>query len=157
MSELSSGLLAAGVVVFVIIRRFGTRRIDERRMLVVPAVLGFVGLSQGGAIDRGHAALSGGLLAGELAVALVCGLLLGTTTRLWRTPEGLMSRGTMATFGVFLLSVAARGGLFAVGYAAGVHAGNGAIMLPLAAWLLAQNLVIVRRSRALPARVSVYP
>ncbi len=157
MSELLSGLLAVAVVLFVIIRRFGTRRIDERRLLILPAVLAFVGLSQGGAIDTSHTALSAGLLAAEVAVALACGRLLGTTTRVWQTSEGPRSRGTKATFGVFLLSVAARGGLLAVGYAEGVHAGNGAIMLPLAAWLLAQNVVIVRRSRALPARVSVYP
>jgi hypothetical protein len=78
--------------------------------------------------------------------------------RVWREADGsLWSRGTWATFGVFVASIAVRGGLYGLGYAAGVRPGSGTVLISVAAWLLAQNAVIGRRSRGLPGRVSVQP
>jgi hypothetical protein len=158
MHEILSGLLVAVVVVFVVVRRFTPSRVDERRLYALPVVIGIIGLAQGKTIDAHHTALSAGLLAAEIVIALLLGLGLGTTMRVWREPDGShWSRGTWATFGIFLVSVAVRGGLVAVGYAAGIRPGSGAIMVSVAAWLLAQNAVLAWRVRALPARVSVYP
>jgi uncharacterized membrane protein YsdA (DUF1294 family) len=158
MHEALNGLIVAAVIVFVIARRFTRRRVDERRMLVIPLVIGGIGIAQGGAIDSHHAALSTGLLAAEIVAALLLGLGLGATMHVWREPGGaLWSRGTWATFGVFLASIAIRGGLFGAGYAAGVKPGSGTILISVAAWLLAQNAVIAWRSRELQSRVSVQP
>jgi uncharacterized membrane protein YsdA (DUF1294 family) len=156
MHEALNGLIVLAVVVLVITRRFTRRRVDERRLLVLPLVLGGIGIAQGGAIDTHHFALSTGLLAAEVVAALLLGLGLGATMHLWRKADGsLWSRGTWSTFGVFLASIAVRAGLFGVGYAAGVKPGSGAVLISVAAWLLAQNALISWRSRQLPARVSV--
>lgn len=156
MHEALNGLIIAAVVVLVIVRRFRARRVNEQRLLVIPLVIGGIGIAQGNAIDPHHAALSAGLLAIEIAAALLLGLGLGVTMRQWREPDGSRwSKGTWATFGIFLASVAVRSGLYAVGHAAGARPGSGTILISAAAWLLAQNAVIAWRSRGLPTRVSV--
>jgi hypothetical protein len=157
MHEILSGLLVAAVVVIVVVRRFTARRVDGRRPWVLPVVIGIIGLAEGKTIDARHTALSAGLLVAEVIIALLLGLGLGATMRVWRESDGShWSRGTWVTFGIFLASVAVRGGLVAVGDAAGVRPAAGAIMISVAAWLLAQNVVIASRVRALPDRVSVY-
>jgi hypothetical protein len=158
MHEALNGLIVLAVLALVIARRFTRRRLDERRLLVIPLVLGGIGIAQGGAVDPRHSALSAGLLAAEILAALLLGLGLGATMHLWREADGsLWSQGTWATFGIFLASVAVRGGLFGLGYAAGVRPGSGTILISVAAWLLAQNALLSWRSRDLPRRVSVHP
>jgi hypothetical protein len=156
MHEALNALIIVAVVVLVIAGRFRRRRIDERRLLVIPIVLGVIGLAQGSTVDAHHAALSAGLLAAEIVAALLLGLGLGATMRVWREPDGSpWSKGTWTTFGVFVASIAIRGGLYAAGYAAGVRPGSGTLMITVAAWLLAQNAVIAWRCRELPVRASV--
>jgi hypothetical protein len=156
MHEALNGLIVLAVVAFVIVRRFGRRRVSDQKLLVLPIVIGVIGIAQGNAIDPHHPTLTTGLLAAEIAVALVLGLGLGATMRLWRERDGsTWTRGTWATFGVFLVSVTVRGGLYALGHAEGARPGSGTILISVAAWLLAQNAVIAWRSRELPARVSV--
>lgn len=160
MHEVINALIIAAVVVLVIVRRFTARRLDGRRPYVIPIVLVAIAVAQGHPIDPHHAVVSTGLLAGEIVAALLLGLGLGATMRVWREPDGsTWSRGTWATFGVFLLSIAVRGGLMAVGYAVGIKAGSGEAMLTVAAWVLTQNAVLLWRARTLPApaRVSVHP
>jgi hypothetical protein len=157
MHEVLNGLIVLAVVGLVVARRFTRRRVDERRLLVIPLVLGGIGIAQGGAADPRHFALSVGLLAAEIVAALLLGLGLGATMHLWREVDGsLWSQGTWATFGVFLASIAVRGGLFGLGYAAGVRPGSGTVLISVAAWLLAQNALLSWRSRDLPRRVSVH-
>jgi hypothetical protein len=156
MHGLLNALIIVAVIVLVVVRRFSRRRIEERRLLVLPIVIAVIGLAQGGVIDRHHSVLSMGLLAAEVLAALLLGLGLGATMRVWREADGSpWSKGTWATFGVFVTSVAVRGGLFAVGYAAGVRLGSGTMLVSVAAWLLAQNAVLAWRCRELPGRVSV--
>ncbi|MDN3359347.1 hypothetical protein [Actinomadura sp. DC4] len=156
MHEALNALIILAVVVLVIVRRFRRRRVDERKVLVIPAVLVVVGLAQGSTLDARHVALSAGLLTAEVVAALLLGLGLGATMRVWQDPDGSRwSQGNWATFGVFLASVAVRGGLFGLGYAAGVRPGSGTALISVAAWLLAQNAVIAWRCRELPGRVSV--
>jgi len=156
MHEALNALIIVAVVVLVVVGRFRRRRINERRLLVVPIVLGVIGLAQGSTVDAHHAALSAGLLAAEIVAALLLGLGLGATMRVWREPDGSpWSQGTWTTFGVFVASIAVRGGLYAAGYAAGVRPGSGTLMITVAAWLLAQNAVIAWRCRELPVRASV--
>jgi hypothetical protein len=156
MHEALNGLIVVAVVAFVVVRRFSRRRVDERRLLVLPLVLGVVGIAQGHLTDAHHVALGTGILAAEVAASLLLGLGLGATVRVWREADGsLWSRGTWPAFGVFLASVAVRAGLYGLGYAAGVRPGSGAVLVSVAAWLLAQNAIIGWRSRELPGRVSV--
>ena len=160
MHEVINALIAVAVVGLVIVRRFSARRIDGRRPFAIPIVLAAIAVAQGDPVDSGHVVLSTGLLAGEIVAALLLGLGLGATMRVWRGPDGsAWSRGTWATLGVFLLALAVRGGIMAIGYGAGIRFGSGAIMLSVAAWVLTQQAVIIQRARTLPppARVSVHP
>jgi hypothetical protein len=158
MHEALNALIIAAVVALMIFRRFRSRRLDERKVLVVPVVIGIIGVAQGSTVDAHHVALSAGLLVAEIVAALLLGAGLGATMRVWREPDGSQwSRGTWATFGVFVASVAVRGGLFGLGYAAGVRPGSGTLLISVAAWLLAQNAVLAWRCRELPGRVSVQP
>jgi uncharacterized membrane protein YsdA (DUF1294 family) len=158
MHEAHNALIIAAVIVLVVVRRFRPRRVNEGKLLVIPIIIGGIGVAQGSMVDAHHVALSAGLLVAEIVAALLLGLGLGATTRVWREPDGShWSRGTWATFGVFLASVAVRGGLYAAGYAAGVRPGSGTLLISVAAWLLAQNAIIAWRCRELPARVSVQP
>jgi hypothetical protein len=158
MHEALNALIIAAVVVLVISRRFRPRRLDERKLLVIPIVVGIIGVAQGSTVDAHHVALSTGLLAAEVVAALFLGAGLGATMRVWREPDGSQwSKGTWATLGVFVASVAVRGGLYAAGYAAGVRPGSGTLLISVAAWLLAQNAVTAWRCRELPGRVSVQP
>lgn len=158
MHGLLNALIIVAVVVLVLARRFGRRRIEEGRLMVLPIVLAAIGIAQGGVIDRHHTALSTGLLAAEVVAALLLGMGLGATMRVWREPDGSRwSKGTWATFGVFVASVAIRGGLYAAGHAAGLRIGGATMLISVAAWLLAQNAVLAWRCRELPGRVSVQP
>lgn len=156
MHGLLNALIILAVIVLVIVRRFSRRRIERGRLLVLPIVIAGIGIAQGSVIDRHHAELGAGLLAAEVVAALLLGLGLGATMRVWREVDGSpWAKGTWATFGVFVTSVAVRGGLYAIGYAAGVRPGSGTMVISVAAWLLAQNAVLAWRCRELPGRVSV--
>lgn len=160
MHEILNVLIAVAVVVLIVVRRFRPRRIEGRRPFTLPIALGVIGAAQGSPIEAHHAVVGTGLLAGEIVAALLLGVGLGATMRVWRKPDGsTWSKGTWATFGVFLLSIAVRGGMMAAGYAAGVKPGSGTVILSVAAWLLAQNAVIVWRARTVtaPEPVSVHP
>ncbi|MCO6008828.1 hypothetical protein NE236_28020 [Actinoallomurus purpureus] len=156
MHDLLNGLLVAAVIVFVIVRRFSARRVAADRPYLLPGIIAVIGLTRGHVIDPHHPVLGAVLLAGEIVAALALGCGLGATMRVWRERDGsVWSRGTWATFGVFLASIAVRGGGAGLGYAAGVTSGTGAIVLSVAAWMLTQNLMLAWRARTLPAPVSV--
>jgi hypothetical protein len=158
MHEVVNALIIAAVVVLVLLRRFTPRRLDGRRSYTLPAVVAVVALTQGTGLDSRHVALSAGLLAAEMVLAVLLGLGLGATMRVWRAPDGAAwSRGTWAALGVFVAAVAVRAGLFAAGAAAGVRPGGTAILLSVAAWLAAQHAMLAWRVRALPAGVTVGP
>src|SRR4051794_31626355 len=118
MHEAINALIIAAVIVLVIVRRFTPRRMDDRSPLGLPVVLAVIAVAQGNLIDARHETFSTELLAAEIVLALVLGLGLGATMRVWRKPDGTVwSRGTWATLAVFAVSVAVRGGLFALGAA----------------------------------------
>lgn len=143
-------VLIAAVVVFILVRRFSARQVSEGKLYVLPLILGVVAIVQGHLADPHHYDLSVGLLAAEVAAAALLGLGLGATMRVWRGSDGVLwSKGTWATLGLFVLSIGVRGGIMAIGYAAGVKPGSGPIMLSVAAWLLAQNAVVAWRARTL--------
>lgn len=158
MHEAINALIIAAMVVLVIVRRFTPRRVGDQKLLVFPVVLAVLALGQGGLVDPRHETVSVGLLVAEMVLALLLGLGLGATMQIWRKPDGsLWSKGTWATLGVFLLSVATRGGLVGLGAAYGVKPGGGTIMVSVAAWVLTQNAMLAWRARALPDTVTVYP
>ncbi|ADD42709.1 hypothetical protein [Stackebrandtia nassauensis] len=147
------GLVIAALVIVILIRRFGTRKVGSpTRMFVLPPVLAVVGILQGDLIDGHHPLLSEVLLGVGVVAALALGTGLGYTLRLWRDDTGVVwSRGTRLTIAMLVATIAVRLGLMATGFALDVATGTGAIFMFVAAWLLAQNTVITRRVRTIPA------
>jgi membrane protein CcdC involved in cytochrome C biogenesis len=158
MSTVITALIAVAVVVLVIIRRFSSQPVNERRYLILPIILIVIGVRDGKLISGQHATTSAVLLVAEIVVAVAMGLAIGFTTRVWRDDGGrLWSKGTKATAGVFAGSLLLRGAMYGIGAALGVHTGTGTILVYVAIWLLAQYVAIVwRASRLESARGATF-
>ncbi|WP_157407504.1 DUF1453 domain-containing protein [Actinomadura atramentaria] len=151
MNTVGNVLLALVAVVLVLRRQLAVRPIDERSAFTLPLVLGVIGLVSGGLVDRAHPAVSGGLLAAGLAVAVGSGVVRAFTVRVWLDDAGApWRRGTAWTVVTWLVTVALRAGLIAVGYASGLHEGGG-VLLFLAVSLIVQGLLVGYRARNLRA------
>ncbi|MFH7600001.1 DUF1453 domain-containing protein [Streptomyces racemochromogenes] len=153
--DIARVLVIALVVAFVLVRRFGGRPVkDQDRLWVLPAILAAVGVAEGGLVTPAHPVLSAVLLAAGIAAAAGTGLLMGRAMTLWREPDGtLWAKGNRAVLALFGLSLATRAGLALLGAAAGVPVGNGALLVTLATWILAQGLSLAARAHRIPAAV----
>ncbi|MGW5772534.1 DUF1453 domain-containing protein [Streptomyces longwoodensis] len=149
MSGLVDALVIVAVAALVIARQMRAVRVDaDRRWWLLPGILVVVALREPGLLDAHHHATSAVLLATELLVGLAIGAGWAWTTRLWTEPDGTVwSKSTKASAGVWLVGIAVRVGLFALGTALGVHQGSAALMIALAATLLVRSGVLVQRAR----------
>ncbi|WP_043677959.1 DUF1453 family protein [Streptomyces xylophagus] len=150
MSGLVNALVIVAVVAVVIGRQFRARRIDtDRRWWVLPAVLAVVALREPGILDAHHHTESAVLLGVELVIGLATGAGWAWTTRLWVEEDGAVwSKSTKASGGVWIVGIALRVGLFALGAAVGVHQDSSALMLGLAATLLVRSGILVWRAQS---------
>lgn len=149
MSGLVNVLVIVAVVALVIVRQFGARRIGtDRRWWLVPAILAVVALREPGILDPHHPTGSVLLLGAELLIGLAIGAGWAWTTRLWAAADGAVwSKSTKASAGVWIVGIALRVGLFALGALVGVHQDSSALMLGLAATLLVRSGILVWRAR----------
>ncbi|MEU6144658.1 DUF1453 domain-containing protein [Streptomyces sp. NPDC047081] len=151
MSGLANALMIAAVVVLVIVRQFRAQQIGaSKRWWLVPVVLAVVALRQPGVVDAHHRAESVALLAVELLIGLATGAGWAWTTRIWAEPDGsVWSRSSKASVTVWIIGIALRVGLFALGAALGVHQDSSALLLALAATLLVRGGILVWRAQSL--------
>ncbi|WP_037913951.1 hypothetical protein [Actinacidiphila yeochonensis] len=149
MSGPVNALVILAVIGLVVARQLRPTAVGGRRWWLIPAVLAVFALrDSGGIIDRNHQHAAVALFAAELVVAAVTGVLWALTTRVWREADGsAMAQGTKATAVVWVLGIAVRVGLYAIGSAAGVHQGSGTVMLAVAAALLIRGGTLLRRTR----------
>ncbi|MFJ4480786.1 DUF1453 domain-containing protein [Streptomyces longwoodensis] len=149
MSGLVDALVIVAVAALVIARQMRAVRVDaDRRWWLLPGILVVVALREPGLVDAHHHATSAALLAAELLVGLAIGAGWAWTTRLWTEPDGTVwSKSTKASAAVWLVGIAVRVGLFALGTALGVYQGSAALMIALAATLLVRSGVLVQRAR----------
>lgn len=150
MSGLVNALVIVAVVAVVIGRQFRAHRIDtDRRWWVLPAVLAVVALREPCILDAHHHTESAVLLGVELVIGLATGAGWAWTTRLWVEGDGAVwSKSTKASGGVWIVGIALRVGLFALGAAVGVHQDSSALMLGLAATLLVRSGILVWRAQS---------
>lgn len=154
MSGLVNVMVIVAVVALVIVRQFRTQRVTgDRKLLLVPAVLTVPALREPSLLDPHHHTASAALLAAELLIGLVTGAGWAWTTRIWTEADGsVWSRSTKAGALIWLLGIALRAGLYAVGAAVGVTQGTAALLLALAATLLVRSGILVWRAQSqLPA------
>lgn len=151
MSGLLDALVVVAIVALVLVRQIRARRVAEgRRWWLLPAVLVFLALKEGGLVDRHHEAASVALLAAEIVIGTGMGTVWAFTTRLWRDEAGVAwSKGTKATAVAWTGGILLRVGLGALAVMMGVHEGSGATLLALAATLLIRSGVLVWRANTL--------
>lgn len=147
LSGLTDILVAVAVVALVLVRQLRPRRVTEgRSWWILPAVLVYFGLKQGGVLDPRHEAASAGLLAAEMVIGAGMGAVWAFTTRIWRDESGTAwMKGTKATAAAWAGGITLRVGLAALAAATGVHEGKGALMLSLAVTLLIRKAVVAWR------------
>lgn len=140
-------VVAVAVVVLILARQLRARRVAEgRSWWILPAVLVYLGVKQGGVLDPHHETASAALLAGEMLIGVGMGVVWAFTTRVWRDASGTAwMKGTKATAAAWIGGIALRIGLVALAATMGVHEGAGALMLALAATLLVRKGVVAWR------------
>jgi len=151
MSGLANALVIVAVVAVVIVRQFRARQIDtDRRWWLLPVVLAVVALREPGILGAHHHTGAVLLLGVELLIALATGAGWAWTTRLWVETDGsVWSKSTKASGGVWIVGVALRVGLIALGALIGVHQNSSAaLMLGLAATLLVRSGVLAWRAQS---------
>jgi hypothetical protein len=151
MSGLVDALVIVAVIALVFVRQSRARRIDtEKGWWVLPAVLAVVALREPGVIDAHHHMTSIVLLGAELFAGLAIGVGWAWTTRIWVERDGAVwSKSTKASGAVWILGIALRAGLLALGAVLGVHQDSSALLLALAATLLIRSGILVWRARSL--------
>ena len=152
MSSAENIAVVVLVVGWVIARQFQARRFsgDARRMLVLPAVLAYLGLRSHNLLDPHHQATAAALLVIGVIVEVGMGTVWGFTTRVWRDQSGTVwAKGTKATAYAWTGMIAIRIALYAIGAALGVAAGEGPMLISLAALLLVRSAVVTWRARDL--------
>ena len=150
MSSVENIALIVLVVAWVVARQFQARQFsgNARRMLILPAVLAFLGLRAHNLLDPHHQATAAALLIVGVVVEVGMGVVWGFTTRIWRDENGtIWAKGTKATAFAWVGMLLVRVGLIALGSALGVASGEGAILLSLAALLLVRSAVVTWRAR----------
>ncbi|MFF9771136.1 DUF1453 domain-containing protein [Streptomyces sp. NPDC014636] len=151
MSGLVNALVIVAVVATVIARQFRAHPIDtDRRWWLLPVVLAVVALREPGILDVHHRAESAVLLAVEILIGLATGVGWGWTTRIWTAPDGIVwTKSTKASVAVWVLGIALRGGVFALGSTLGLHQDSSALMLGLAGTLLVRGGILAWRAQPL--------
>ncbi|GAA0352338.1 hypothetical protein [Streptomyces blastmyceticus] len=161
MQSTSGGpaLVIVAVIVGLVVRQqLRTRPVRRNGSLITPVVLGLLGVA-GIAFgvasvvkDRPLTTLPVVLLVASLAVAAGFGLVRARTVQVWRDPHGeVLRKGTAATTGLWLVSVAAHLGLgLWIDHAAGTGIlGTASLYAYLAFGLGTQNLLVRGRAAAL--------
>ncbi len=147
LSGVTDVIVAVAVVALVLVRQVRPRQVAEGgRWLIIPAVLVVLGLQHGGVLDPHDRTTSAALLAAGILIGAGTGVVWAFTARIWRDESGIAwTRGTKATMAAWVGGILLRIGLVELGSVMGVHEGQGAIMLTLAATLLVRKGVLVWR------------
>ncbi|WP_381555958.1 DUF1453 domain-containing protein [Streptomyces eurythermus] len=155
MSGFVNALAIVAVVAVVIARQFRARAIDtDRRWWLLPVVLTVVALREPGILDAHHRVESAALLTAELVIGLATGAGWGWTTRLWTAPDGTVwTKSTKASIAVWVVGIALRAGVLALGAVLGLRQDSSALMLGLAGTLLVRGGMLAWRAQSFgPAR-----
>ncbi|MFI6095610.1 DUF1453 domain-containing protein [Lentzea sp. NPDC051213] len=137
-------VLIAAAIIYVLARRLMGEPAEGKRLLILPAVLGVIGLTQVSVTSASAIVF----LVASAALSVVFGLLRGLTIRTYEQNGIVMLRYTAMTIVLWVASIAAR---LAAGFVmnqidpSAAHAGNG-LMLVVGAGLLAEGLVVLSKA-----------
>lgn len=138
----------AVLIAFVLYRQMSAQPLRPRRLVLLPAVLGFFAVQQ---LGRQQIAVSLGtvmFLVLNLALGLAAGIWRGTTFRLWTEAGVVMTKGTVVTLLTWGVLIGIRLLFALAGHVASFPQGLmiGELLLALAVTFAAQNVVIWLRS-----------
>jgi hypothetical protein len=145
-------ILAAVILAAVIWGQMRTRLVRPHALVIVPAVLAYIGISNL-MQHPPHAGSADVAIAASIVTALILGVARGAVTQVWQSERGLMRKGTALTLVLWAVLIAIRLGIAAVARAAGVDTAvtEGEFPLFVGVTLAAQNVVISLRGRELDA------
>lgn len=133
-------VLIAAAIIYVMARRLMGEPAVGERLLVLPAVLGVIGLTQTSA----HSVAEVVFLVASAALSVVLGVLRGLTIRTYEQNGIVMLRYTAMTIVLWVAGIAARLVLNLLDPSAG-RTSNG-LMLVVGAGLLAEGLVVLSKA-----------
>jgi hypothetical protein len=157
LSGIEGVLIGLAAIAFFVVRQFGTRRLNSRWTVLAPLALAYFGLQGLNTLDQAGWLL----LAVSLSLGVGLGFLRGLSFRVWTDANGeAFMRGGMSTLVLWLATFAVKALLSVVeldfGLAA-VASSTAELLLPAAATIAAQYLVVYLRARdggQVPARAS---
>lgn len=146
-------LIGLAVIGFVAYRQIAWSKVNPRKLMMMPVILGAVGLiNLKDALAGPHAftALDGWFILGQTVLAVALGLVMGTVTK-FRTDGGVTSsRAGALGAGLWIAFIAVRLGADALAHAsgAGLAASTGVILLTVAVNRFTQNALVLSRFNA---------
>jgi hypothetical protein len=147
-------ILIIGVVGYILARRLLGEPAEAKRMLLLPAVLTGVGLTDLAKVHQ--SAVSIGFLVGSTALSLVLGLLRGASIHVFDKDGIVHLRYTATTVVLWGINLAVR---FGASVVLGVldptaeHAAGGGLMLTLGAGMVVEGLAVLSKAMRTSGRV----
>jgi hypothetical protein len=138
-------VLIAAAIIYVLGRRLTGEPAVGKRLLLIPAVLGVVGLTQLSV----HSVTGVVFLVASTALSVAFGLLRGLTIRTYERNGVVMLRYTVMTIVLWAASIAARlgaGVVLGLLDPSAVREGNSGLVLAVGAGLLAEGLVVMTKA-----------
>lgn len=134
---------------YIVVQQFQPRPLNSRMLVGIPLALAFWGA---GSLTHLGDVGSIAFFSLNAVVAAGLGVWRGSSVRVWNDGSRAFQQGTIATLGLWLVSIVVRLALVAVGHVGGLSMSESMAELPvlLGITLGAQNLVIWMRS-AVPA------
>ncbi|WP_433179568.1 hypothetical protein [Actinoallomurus sp. CA-150999] len=147
-------ILIIGAVGYILARRLLGEPAEAKRMLLLPAVLAGVGLTDLAKVHQSPVSI--GFLVGSTALSLVLGLLRGASIRVFDKDGIVYLRYTATTVVLWVINLAVR---FGASVVLGVvdptaeHAGSSGLMLTLGAGMLVEGLAVLSKAMRTSGRV----
>ncbi|RSN40060.1 DUF1453 domain-containing protein [Amycolatopsis sp. WAC 04197] len=145
-------VLIVAAVGYVLIRRLAGDVAEAKRMLLLPAILAVIGLSE---VDESvQSATAVAFLMGTLAVSVLFGVLRGASIRIYQQDGVAHMRYTWLTIALWILNVAAKvGANLLLGLITGVASGGNSVMLTIGVGMLVEGVVVLARAVRTGSRI----
>ena len=155
LSSVLGAIIGLVVVAFVVVRQFSTRPVADRAMVVVPAAMAIFGVQGLGQLD-----LAGWvLLAVNVSIGIGLGFARAVTFRVWVGEQGAaLMQATRLTALLWAVTIAVKTGISMYGAFSGTAGSTDSLtelLLPVAATVATQNLVLHLRSQDLRFIVAI--
>ncbi|MCO5973796.1 hypothetical protein [Actinoallomurus soli] len=147
-------ILIIGAVGYILARRLLGEPAEAKRMLLLPAVLAVVGLTDLAKVSQSTVSI--GFLVATTALSLVLGLLRGASIRVFDRDGIVYLRYTVTTVVLWGINLAVRFGasvVLGVVDPTAAHAGSSGLMLTLGAGMVVEGLAVLSKAMRTGGRI----